>query len=346
MGAIRDSLGLFAVALRPVILLKDYPVLYRGPSLHIVGFGLFAAVSAVVFGLGFLVSALARGLPENRVPDVLLGLPLLAGFVWLFARIVNLLFFGREVLRQPLKHLTATGFNEHGGIVGGILWAFLMSRLVHTPPLAVLDALSLAALLSQAVARIGCYNYGCCYGTPTSRRIAVRYTHQESKVVRVNPGLRGVPIHPTQLYMSAAHLAAFAALAALAGLPVVHGYLTGLFLLYHGLSRLLFERLRGDLHHNYNPNEEAIRLTGRLSTAMVVSGTVLLAVLALQVAHGPGGLPPVSIRPLAEVAALFRQHRAVAAAATGLAAILIFIGYGIHGRRIGVFPFTAPRATD
>lgn len=324
--------------LNPWLRLKDYPVLCRSRSFHIMGFGVFAALSAIAFCMVFQGVLLYRGLPAGQVATLAMLLPTLALMVWFFARLVNLIFVGREVFRDPWKHLTATGFNVHGGILGLILWGVLCGRQLDIAPLLILDGLCLAGLLSQAVARIGCYNYGCCYGTPTAGPLAVRYTNPESKILRVNPGLRGVSVHPVQLYTSASNLAAFAAFVPLMRYAPPSGLLSALSLLYFGVNRLVIERFRADLCVNYDSANRPIRLTGRLSWLMLAAGVALLAfVLPGLWMRSPAEAPAVADF-LGRVRAYHAAHGPAVGVAVTTSAALIFLGYGVHGERIGVFP--------
>ncbi len=58
--------------------------------------------------------------------------------------------------------------------------------------------MSVAALGSDVIARIGCFLEGCCFGTPSGMPWAVRLDQGG----HLPPELVGVPLHPVQLYES------------------------------------------------------------------------------------------------------------------------------------------------
>ena len=94
-----------------------------------------------------------------------------------------------------------------GAWAGGAAAAALFCRRRGKPFGPVADALGLAAPLGLAVMRIGCLLNGCCYGKPTSLPWGVTYRLR----CAVPAALRGVPLHPTQLYEAAGALLIFAA---------------------------------------------------------------------------------------------------------------------------------------
>lgn len=59
-----------------------------------------------------------------------------------------------------------------------------------------IDRVGVYAPLAQAIARLGCFLAGCCYGITTNSCLAVTYT-SPSSLAPLN-----IPLHPTQLYSS------------------------------------------------------------------------------------------------------------------------------------------------
>lgn len=319
--------------------LKDRPVLFRGRTFHVMGFGVFAALSALGFGWVFQAVLLYRGVPADQVVALTLRFPMLAIMIWFFARLMNLLFIGRDMLRSPWDSLMSTGFNMHGGVVGLLLWGLWIGERLAIQPLLILDGLAVAAPFTYAIARLGCYNYGCCYGKPSSGRLAVRYTNPDSKILRVNPALAGVPVHPVQLYTSTASLVAFIVFVWGLRYAPPAGWPAGLGLLYFGGSRLVLERFRGDLYVNYDPTGQAIVLTKRLSFLLLGGGITLLAFVLLRarVTHpvAPPGIPAF----VEQVRAYYATYGGIVIPLMVGSAALIFLGYGVHGKSIGTFPF-------
>jgi phosphatidylglycerol:prolipoprotein diacylglycerol transferase len=94
-----------------------------------------------------------------------------------------------------------------GALAGSIVAAVLFCRMKGRPFAPVGDALGAAAPLGLVVMRVGCFLNGCCYGRPTGKFWGVIF----SGPCAVPENLRGVPLHPTQLYESAGGLLIFLA---------------------------------------------------------------------------------------------------------------------------------------
>lgn len=210
-------------------------------------FTTYAFLAAAAFATGFTVSLWY---------DAMVGLDLvLYAKLYLFmvvpAVLVGLRSFSimlewRELFRRPLQTLIKPGYMLHGGIAGGLIALWGMSMLTGTPVLRLLDAPALAMPLGEAIARLGCYVYGCCWGRPTTSWFGVRYTSPHAKVVRCAPHLMNVKIHPAQLYALVVYLGMFAVFyAALPFLPF-DGFLAGAYLIVHSIIRYSLEFFRQD----------------------------------------------------------------------------------------------------
>src|SRR5213596_3978243 len=74
---------------------------------------------------------------------------------------------------DPGSTLRQVGFVSWGGILCLFGCAAAFGWLAHLDVLRLLDAVAIAGLGGQAVARIGCFTYGCCYGRPRDRKSVV-----------------------------------------------------------------------------------------------------------------------------------------------------------------------------
>lgn len=116
-------------------------------------------------------------------------------------------FGGRllEVISEPNTYthwydwfaLWTGGFSILGAILGIITIVPFYLKKINVPILPTCDLVAIYAPLLQAIARLGCFTAGCCYGAPTHSIFAVIYTNPESFAPH------GIAIHPTQLYSSA-----------------------------------------------------------------------------------------------------------------------------------------------
>lgn len=89
------------------------------------------------------------------------------------------------------------GFSILGSILGIISIVPIYLKSINIPVLPTCDLVAIYAPLLQAIARLGCFTAGCCYGTTSHTFLSVIYTNYKSFAPH------GIAIHPTQLYSSA-----------------------------------------------------------------------------------------------------------------------------------------------
>jgi prolipoprotein diacylglyceryl transferase len=166
--------------------------------------------------------------------------------ILMVSRLTSILLEWRELFKKPLQTLLKPGYMLHGGIFGGMLAFAVYSMLSNTSLLALLDAAGFCMPLGEAICRLGCYVYGCCWGRPTDSRFGVAYTSPHSKVVRFRPELQGVKIHPTQLYALTAHLIQFTIFYMLLPYKAFDGMFAALYLITHPIIRYCLEFFRQD----------------------------------------------------------------------------------------------------
>ena len=58
----------------------------------------------------------------------------------------------------------------------------------------------LSYVLTEAIVRIGCASYGCCWGIETNNTINIQYSDPNSKILRRNHKLCNVKLIPVQIY--------------------------------------------------------------------------------------------------------------------------------------------------
>jgi prolipoprotein diacylglyceryl transferase len=245
-------------------------------------------------------------------PGVLVGL-----------RLFSIMLEWRELFKRPLATIIKPGYMLHGGIAGGTVALVAVSYITGVPVLRLLDAPALALPLGEAIARLGCYVYGCCWGRPTASRFGVRYTSSDAKVVRCAPHLHNVKIHPAQLYALVVYLGMFAVF--YAALPYVpfDGALTGAYLILHSVIRYSLEYFRQD---------DRGKLWGKLTHTNLYSALMILgglACLGYGAAYGAHVVPDMSVRFV---------H--VLTNASIMPWLLLFglvfgFAYGVHYRKVG-----------
>ena len=225
-----------------------HPVLIALGPLHLSTYG--AAVAA-----GYLVAILwlkghmaAMGLDEKG-----------------FWRLIYCLFFGaiaggkllywavsyREILDGSLSLIGdfRYGFVFFGGTLGALAMGFVAKRRLGLDYFAASDYAAVALPFGHAIGRLGCLAAGCCYGRPTSLPWGIRLGGNPASVTPRE--LWGIPLHPTQLYESAANVViGFFLLKAL--LPRVKrrellpGTVFLAYLVLYGAARFVIEFFRYD----------------------------------------------------------------------------------------------------
>lgn len=139
--------------------------------------------------------------------------------------------------------LQAGGFFQ-GGLILAVLLGIWLVRREKLSFMALADASVPGIALGIAIARLGCFAAGCCWGKPTDVPWGVTFTDPyAARVV-------GVPLnidrHPSQLYESALAAILCATLLWLWHRRAFPGQIFAAFLLLYGAGRFVLEFWRDD----------------------------------------------------------------------------------------------------
>ena len=134
-----------------------------------------------------------------------------------------------------------------GGFLGGALYVILLSYLNNISVWYAADFLVLFLPFSHGFARLGCLNFGCCYGKVCSEShlLKVVYTHPQSEAVR--NGSKKVPRYAVQLYEMILCISLGIFLWFLLE-KVSAGKIFACYLIGYGLIRFLLEFVRDNTH--------------------------------------------------------------------------------------------------
>ncbi len=246
------------------------------------------------------------------IPMVLMG-----------ARAASIMLEWRQLFKKPLQTLVKPGYMLHGGVFGGMLAAVGIANITGIGLLVLLDALGFCMTIGEAVCRLGCYVYGCCWGKPTETKFGVAYTSEHSKVVRCCPDLKGVKIHPAQLYALLAHLIQFSLFYLLLPYKVFDGMFAGLYLITHPIIRVIMERFRQD---------DRGKLIGPLTHTNLYSAIqVVLGIIAMSFGYAAGANLPVDMS-YSWFGTLFHPQMGWYMLITFATAIF---AYGVHYKKVG-----------
>jgi len=172
---------------------------------------------------------------------------------------------------HPHEILTLATLQSGGTFYGGLIGAFVVAALYtyfqRIPFLPLADCYSAGLPLGHAIGRLGCFAAGCCYGKPTWLPWGVVFTNPRAAELVGTP--LNIPLHPTQLYESAAEFMNFLILVFLAKRQRFAGELLATYMVLYGIERGLIEFVRGD-------PDRTLFLRGRFSLMQVVSLALVL----------------------------------------------------------------------
>lgn len=190
---------------------------------------------------------------------------------------------------NPLRilNLRSGGLVFYGGFAGATAAFLLFVRRRREDAWSLGDISATSLALGHALGRVGCFMQGCCHGTPTASPLGVLYPPgsaawhdqvQAGLIQDTSPSC--LPVHPVQLYESAANLVIWAILALAYRRPHRDGRVIALYILSYSTVRFCTEFLRGD---------ERIRWLLNLSLAQVSSMVLFAVGVAVWIAAGRRG---------------------------------------------------------
>ena len=227
----------------------------------------------VLFALGFTLGILycARrskdfGLKSDDFYDMVI---LLIPLSILCARIYFVLFRLDEFAGRPLIAYFAVwegGIAIYGGIIGGILAIWLVTRRKKLPFLAMLDLTVFGVLIGQIIGRWGNFMNREAFGGQTEIFCRMGLT---------DPSGHTIYVHPTFLYESLWNLVLFLGLwlGVKMGKRKYDGQMSLLYLFFYGLGRAWIEGLRTD---SLYIGHTGIRVSQALSLVLVLFAGALL----------------------------------------------------------------------
>lgn len=104
-----------------------------------------------------------------------------------------------------------SGFVLYGGLIGGVAAGSLYTKMRGQSISQIADLAAPAMMLAVAFGRLGCFMNGCCHGKPGTGFPCLSFPEGSPAARLQNKpfGQRADPVHPTQLYETAAAIAMF-----------------------------------------------------------------------------------------------------------------------------------------
>lgn len=239
------------------------PELFSIGPITVYSYGLMIAIGVLAaLGLGEH-EAKKRGIAEDGFITGLGVISVIGGFIG--AKILFFITILPEILKD-MSHLKelSNGFVVYGGLIGGILTAYVYCRIKKADFWRTFDLAAPVIALAQCFGRIGCFLAGCCYGQHTNSVFGVVF-HSAGYAPA------GERLFPIQLVASGLNFLNFLFLYFLWKKSFAKKGINGAtYVITYSIGRFFLEFFRGDLERGS---------VGVLSTSQFISVfTILIGV--------------------------------------------------------------------
>lgn len=253
-----------------------HPVIFKIGSFELRSFGLMMVIAFFAGITLAQVRASRYGIKKESVADMSIW-ALFAGV--LGARVVFILQDLPHYLSHPNELLTLRfeGLTSFGGLLFGLAAVLIWAKIRRVQMLSILDLTAPAFLIGHAVGRVGCLLNGCCFGGKCTTDVPWAIHVDHSAYLH----------HPAQIYDSLMNLAALGFLLVLERRGLGAGRLTALTLIFHGLTRFIYEFWRAGTQAQVDAGDASSTYWGSLpitqaqamALVLVAAGLLMLAVL-------------------------------------------------------------------
>lgn len=234
-----------------------WPVLFRIDGFTFYSYGFMLAVGFLVAAWLGAREAEREGISWQWVFDLTLVLCISA---IVGARLVYVITELPWFIKHPREALSLSGggLSFFGGFGFALATGIAFARRSRVSAWVMADIAAPYVALAYAIARVGCFLNGCCYGTPSELPWAIPRSPQDL-----------IPRHPTQIYASLGSLAIFAILLAIRRGRHFPGFRMFLYVGLYSVMRFVVEIFR-----------DVPRILGPLSLAQIVCIPAFLLAIA------------------------------------------------------------------
>src|SRR6266540_3983631 len=219
------------------------PRLFHIGSFYLPTYGVILAI-AYLTGIWLLRrKAVEAGLPDQKILD--LSLYILASAI-LGAKVMLIVVEWRRYAAHPadLVEVLRSGGVFYGGLICASVVGIWYLRKHRLPAWQVADMGAPSIALGEAIGRWGCFAAGCCYGKPTEGPFGVTFRDPFAHEAVGTP--LNVPLHPTQIYLSANAFVIFLIMQWAYRRRTFDGEIFWLYVLLYAITRGILETFRGD----------------------------------------------------------------------------------------------------
>lgn len=216
-----------------------HPVLLEFGFFKIFSYGLLVAIAF----LAAILLASSRGEKEGFDPQKILDLcfyVMVSALVG--ARLLYIIVEYKYFVTAPLEvfKFWKGGLVFYGGLILGVIVSIWYLKRHQMPVWKAADLLAPSIVIGQGIGRWGCFFAGCCYGVKTDVLWAISFTDSNSLAPL------GIPLHPTQIYLSLNALCIFLFLIWLSKRKTFDGQVIWSYGILYSIGRFAIEYLRGD----------------------------------------------------------------------------------------------------
>jgi phosphatidylglycerol---prolipoprotein diacylglyceryl transferase len=262
------------------------PVLFHFGPLTVYSFGMMMALGFLAADYVIRLECKRRGFDLDYSSSVVIAAAV-AGIVG--SRIYAIADDLPTYLADPKSMIfSGSGFVFYGGMIGGILGAYLVSRWYRISFAVTADMCAPALAIGQAIGRQGCQLAGDGdWGLPSKLRWAMAYPRaivgwNADTVLKLDDHYRlvsgyfpGVRVHPAPIYETILYLGVFAILWSMRKRSEPAGRLMYWYLLLAGFCRFMVEFVRINPRVFHGLSEAQL-----IAFAMMVLGAIALALTA------------------------------------------------------------------
>lgn len=227
-------------------------------------YGLMIAIGVIAAIWLGEYEAKRSGIMQDGFLTSLAIISVIGGFIG--AKILYFITILPEILEDTskLKSLS-NGFVVYGGLIGGIVTAYVYCRIKKVDFWAAFDMAAPLIALAQGFGRIGCFLAGCCYGQHTESFLGVVFANTDFAPV-------GEKLFPIQLVSSGLNFINFLLLFILWRVHCKekekNGMIGATYVITYSIGRFVLEFFRGDIERGS---------VGVLSTSQFISIFTVIA---------------------------------------------------------------------
>ncbi len=249
----------------------------------------------VIIAFGFILAALFGGrmayvwkMDLNKMVDVLI-FGTIGGIIGarLYYCIFQWDYYGSHLL--DILKIWEGGLAIYGGIIGGVLAAFIVCKVEKLNFLNLLDLAGMSLLIGQGIGRWGNYANQEAFGSNTNGNYGMMSEKVTEYIINHQSSLPGVdpysPVHPTFFYESVWCIAGFILLYIMCKkFRKFSGQIILGYGIWYGIGRTIIEGLRTDSLYIGNTD---IRVSQLLSAIAAVVCAVLMVIFLIKYTKHP-----------------------------------------------------------